>query len=138
MFTDKNIIIIGLIVSVLFSCKSEKADLSNSKWVYNFEQCNDYLEFVDESKYNFYSCELDEKFYGSYLIKLDTLFLESNGSEYDSDFKKDSKHKAPKEKFTLLIENDIIKWIDKWEFKNNDWNKSDYIFDKDYIFKKIR
>ena len=127
---------IVLLLTLAISCVKQNANLQNTKWSYNFEGSSDYFEFKENAKYNYYSCELNELFYGTYTVEGDTINIVQLGSEFDTSFKEGSRHRVPKEKYKLFVKNNTITHLEKWEFKDEKWYKSNFKFDENYIFEK--
>lgn len=124
-------------VGIACSSYQESQRLSNTKWVYYFGDCSDYYEFIDDAKYNFYSCESGDTFYGNYFLKGDTVIIEQLYGAYDKNFSEDSRHRTPQLKYKLLLTyNKQLEPIERWEFQRGKWSKSDFQFDKDYYFTK--
>jgi hypothetical protein len=132
----KSYILFAILIITMVSCVNKKTDLLNTKWVHNFEECKDYFEFKDNLEYNYYSCESDELSYGTYFLVNDTINIEQLAGEFDMNFEANSRHRTPKERYKLLIDEGFIRYLEKWEFKNEKWQKSDFIFDENYTFKK--
>ena len=134
--------IIGLLILINLSstcCISQKVDLVNTRWVYKYDNCQDYLEFKKDKKYLSFSCETNKTVYGSYYFDDGFLILEQKKGEFDDDFPENSRHKTEHLKFKLQLKNGKLKYIERWELdKNNKWVKSNFKFDDDYLLEKIK
>lgn len=106
----------------LFIVSCEGGDsIHNSKWENKMGDCLSYLHFITEKDYEYFDCELVEKFYGSYTLRNDTILIRQSSSEYDSEFKEDSRHKSSPEKFKLLMAEDTIRFFKKWNSTSKSW-----------------
>ena len=73
-----------IIINLNTTCISQTVDFVNTKWVYKYDDCQDYLEFKKDKKYLSFSCETNETIYGSYYFDDGFLILEQKEGEYDS------------------------------------------------------
>jgi len=99
----------------------EKRDiLLNTKWENNIHGCIDYLEFVEKDSVILYDCPIDEKQFGTYDMKSDTIIIAITKGQYDNEINEDSKNSQENYKFSLLLKSDTL-------FYFNDSKKIAYI-----------
>lgn len=87
------LIVLGFfLLAVVFSQKKAgRVDIAGTRWrflvaEYNNEKYYNYIIFLKDSSYEYYSCELGSKFWGSYSLKGDTVVVVEDSTEYcDSD-----------------------------------------------------
>ncbi len=131
--------VIVIVISICWSVSSlaQNKDLTNSKWVFNFGKCQDYIKFKKQNQYEFFSCETGDTVFGFYKLNGNSLILKQVKGVYDKEFPIKSQHRTPQIKFRLIINNDSMWFIERWELNmNNKWIKSDFTFSKNYLFKK--
>lgn len=127
-----------LLLSLSFSCASQSQDdFVDTKWVYDFGGCQNVITIKNNNNYSYYSCETRDTVSGDYLLKRDTLIFYQNKSSSDKEFKNNSKHHSSPLKFKLLLNDDSLRFIERWELSANDnWYKSNFNFSSDFVFKK--
>lgn len=134
---------------VLFSAcnqfKTERSDKSNiefplklplagTKWQCKItEGCINVYEFKINNNYRFYSCEMEDTFYGRYFFKQDTLILDEMGSIYDTP--KDE-HKITKKKYYAVIKNGKLSHLRMYNRFNNNFELSNFKFDENIYYTK--
>lgn len=134
----RNLILFIILSNLVVSCSSQSKDFINTKWIYNFEDCQDYFEFKEDGQYVFFSCEADEIVYGDYTVENNFLILEQRKGEFDDEFSSDSRHRTQHLKFKLRIEDGLMRYVERWELNTeNKWVKSDFEFDDAYSYKKV-
>ena len=113
------------------STQSNALKLNGTKWSYYFGRDNlsSYFLFIDGKKYKFYNAETGDTTFGSYFLRNDTILLNQEYSVFDDEFPKDSRHRAPKLQFKMLVnrksqlgfieqwDNNTRKWVDNYFFK---------------------
>ena len=83
--------------------------ISGTKWTQKVnEEAYNYLIFKSDSSYFEYDCEMDEKYYGTYYLKNDSLILIQKEGEFDKEFSEKSKHRAGADKRILQFHNEKI------------------------------
>lgn len=129
-------IFIPLILLIMISCTQagkenkkggiymrnpEKRDiLLNTKWENEIHSCIDYIEFVEKDSVILYDCPLDEKHFGTYNMKSDTIVIAITKGQYDNEIKEDSKSSQENYNFSLLLKSDTLFYV-------NDSKKIAYI-----------
>ena len=125
-------------LNLTLSCSSQSEIFVNTKWIYDFGDCQDFLEFKENGQYSFFSCEADETVYGNYTVENEVIILEQKDGEYNKEFAEDSRHRTQHLKFKLRLKNEQIIYVERWELDaNNKWIKSDFKFDDSYSYKKV-
>lgn len=126
-----------LMICLNTSCMYQEKEMTNTKWVFDFEGCQDYIKTKENRQYEFYSCESGDTFFGEYSFENDTLVLTQLKGEYDDSFDKSSRHRTPSVKFKLVIDQDKLRFIERWELNPlGEWYKSSFNFPPDYEFKR--
>ena len=136
MKANKWIFFVGCL---LFSCKvpESKIILTNTKWEYKVaDNCTNYYYFKNANSFIFYSCEQQDIFFGNYFQSKDSFLLDDIGSVSDTIFNKNSCHKFERRHYKIIIKNNMMRHIYLEELKNGKWEKSNWKFDKDYIYRK--
>lgn len=119
------------------SCMVQKDELIDTKWVYDFDDCQDYWKFKEQNKYEFYSCETGDTTYGTYVLENNTLRVHQVKGSHDQEFSEKSRHRTPNIKFELEINDNGMVFKERWETDpQGNWTKSDFTFPEDYVFKK--
>lgn len=132
----KNLVFIALLI--LSSCRTQDNNLANTKWVYDCgDSCIDYISFKNENLYEYYSCETGETLFGGFFLSGDSIILQQLEGSYDHEFTKESRHSTPKIRYKMIVKDDFILFIDRWEFNNEGiWINSDFDFPDSYKLKK--
>ena len=143
----RNLITIIIFLHLLISCntrhkkefkKENTLVLSNTKWECQIaENCINYYEFKSDSSYTFYSCEMEDEYFGNYYFKGDTLVLDEKGSIYDKDLPKESSHRSERLLYEKIIKDGKLKSLFVSDWVNGKWVKSDFKFDDAYSYKKV-
>ena len=111
-----------------------KLSLAGTEWQCKItEDCINVYEFKINSSYKFYSCEMEDTFYGSYFFKQDTLILHEMGSIDDIP---NDEHKTTKKKYYAVIKNDKLSHLKMYEWFNNKFELSNFKFDENYFYTK--
>lgn len=96
------ILVIGFVNLIFYSdnLKTQHTDkLENTRWEFVVvDNYIDYLEFNDSFGVTVFSCELDEKSFGKYSVKNDTVKVMTFSGEFDSEFPINSVHRHKKQK----------------------------------------
>ena len=113
-------------------------NLSKTKWECKIaEGCVNYYKFKPDSSYIFYSCEMEDEYFGNYNFKGDTLILDEKGSIYDKDLPEKSDCRAKRMLYKTVIKNDELLFISVSDWINGEWVKSDFKFNDAYSYKKV-
>ncbi len=68
--------------------------LNDFVWVQKVtEECYNSITFTKTDSIQIYSCEIKEKYFGTYKINNDTLICQMNKAEFDNDFSENSRHR---------------------------------------------
>jgi hypothetical protein len=136
----RNVIILFLYLFV--SCNTENKKevkreqtykLEKTKWICKIaDNCTNYYEFKTKNSFIFYSCEMEDEYFGNYYFKGDTLVIDQKGSVYDKDLPKESIHKTERKQYKLLIKDNKLKHLFMSDWVNEKWIKSDFKFDGSY------
>lgn len=111
-----------------------KLSLAGTKWQCKItEDCINVYEFKINNNYRFYSCEMEDTFYGSYFFKQDTLILDEIGSIYDTP--KDE-HKITRKKYYVVIKNGRLSHLKMYEWFNDKFELSNFKFDQNIYYTK--
>jgi len=121
------------------SCNTQnKQELSKTKWECKIvEGCINFYEFNSDSSFIFYSCEMEDEYFGNYYFRGDTLVLDQKGSIYDKDLPKESTERVDRKQYKAIIKNDKLKHLSTSNWVNGKWVKSDFKFDDAYSYKKV-
>jgi hypothetical protein len=126
-----------LMICLNTSCMSQEKEMTNTKWVFDFEGCQDYIKTKENSQYEFYSCESGDTVFGEYSFENDTLVLTQLKGEYDDSFDESSRHRTPSVKFKLVLDPDKLRFIERRELNPlGEWYKSSFDFPPDYEFRR--
>ena len=139
----KNNIIICVLVILLCGCqKSVFSTLEGSEWQCSIaEGCVDCYYFLPDSNFISYNCESDSKCYGRYFIHNDTLCICEFACSLDSLLSQlDGYYGLGKSMYKIVLESEKLKHVGKWSYvdKKNEWVKDDFIFDNNYLFKRVK
>lgn len=112
--------------------------LAKTKWECKIaEGCINFYEFKSDSTFTFYSCEMEDEYFGDYYFKGDTLVLDQKGSIYDKDLHENSIHRAERKLYKVEIKDDKLKHLFMSDWINGKWVKSNFKFDDTYLYKKV-
>lgn len=117
----------------LNSCSGQitESELVGTQWEYAFSDDNkDYLKFFDNGKYESYSAEAMMTSIGVYFIKNDTLNLVSV-IDVNNDHRFKPRHIKAK------IVGGKLSYLSFDRIYKNEWQKSDFIFDPEYVLIKV-
>jgi len=118
---------------------SDFPKLENTKWQHKInESCINLLKFYLDSTTLYYSCEMEDTFYGKYFISGDTLHIEeyprnslsSNEDMIWSDYPK----------FKIIVIGEKLKFIEKFSYHipKEIWIKDNFDFDEDFLFEQVK
>lgn len=128
---------IPLVFGIIFNACSQNVPLTNTKWECKIaDDCINTYTFKTDSTFIFYNCEMDDILYGNYLLKRDTLVLDTKSSVYDNVYDEDSPHRYERKKYIAIIQDNTIKYLWLEELTNGKWSKSDFKFTNDYLYIK--
>lgn len=142
-------------VSILCSCGQSKtakdnipignvdemqiSSLANTKWECKIaEGCVNVYEFKIDSSFLFYSCEMEDSLFGEYYFKGDTLILDEKGSIYDEKYPEGSIHRIGRKMYWVNISEDKLRHLKMSEWINGKFEKSDFKFNDDYLYSKVK
>ncbi|MDZ4210234.1 MAG: hypothetical protein U1C59_00815, partial [Methylotenera sp.] len=87
------------------------------------------------------SCESNDKYYGTYLVKDDTLYIHNIGTDTDSLLSSsESERKSQEAKYKIICVNGKLKYIERWSYSISmeKWIKDDFQFDDNFLFEKVQ
>lgn len=131
--------IIHLSLTIVFllltmSCNAQKSlDLKDTKWVYDFGGgYKSYYLFTEHGKYEYFDAELGELLKGTFMIQNDTVFLNQETGQYDSEFKETSRHRTENRQLKLVVKNyKELADSSYWDQEGNKWKDGAFIFVKE-------
>lgn len=115
--------------------------LINTKWECKIAVgCISYYSFGTNSKSIFYSCESEDKYFGSYLVNNDTLYIHNYFTDRDSLLPKESDLRSQEAKYKLILVNGKLKHVERWVFSkaNSLWEKDSFKFDNNTTFERVK
>jgi len=143
----RNLITIIILSHLFISCntrhkkESKKENifvLSETKWECKIaDGCINFYKFKSDSSFVFYSCEMEDEYFGDYYFRNDTLFLDQKGSIYDKDLSKKSTERTERKLYELVIKDDKLKHLFMSNWIDDKWVKSDFKFNEAYSYKKV-
>lgn len=112
-------------------------ELSGTEWSHKIaEGCVNTYSFKADSQYVFYSCEMEDTYYGKYFVQDDTLNLFEYVTAVDSLLAADSPERNEHAKFKVVMVDGKLKHIARLVQVNGVWEKSDFIFPENYLYVK--
>lgn len=118
--------------------ESNIAELSGTKWSYKIaDGCINTYSFKADSQYVFYSCEMEDTYYGKYFVQDDTLNLYEYVTATDSLLPADSPERNDQAKFKVIMVDGKLKHIARLVQVNGVWEKSDFTFPENYLYVKV-
>lgn len=109
--------------------------LSGTKWEYKIaDGCTNSYKFNSDGSFIFYSCEMEDEYFGSYYFKRDTLFIDQKGIVYDAELPEES---TERKLYELVIKDNELKHLSVSDWVKEEWVKSDFKFDDSYLYKKV-
>ena len=100
-----------------------------------------YYQFKSDSNSIYYSCESDDKYYGKYYVKADTLYIHNFVTDTDSLLSSmESEHRSQQAKYKLVLESGKLKHLERWSYseKKDSWTKDSFNFGDDFLFEKVK
>ena len=129
-------------------CKIDKKNeskiplLEDTKWQFKIaEDCVNYYHFKADSNCVYYSCETEDKSYGKYFVKQDTLHIYEFVTDSDSLLtKEDIEHRSQQAKYKIVFESEKLKHIERWSYSGakKKWTKDNFEFGDNFLFEKVR
>jgi hypothetical protein len=121
---------------------SNMPSLEGTKWQFKIaDDCINYYLFKSDSNCIYYSCESDDKYYGKYYIKDDTLYIQNFVTDTDSLLSSmESEHRSQRAKYKLILEDNKLKHVERWSYSvtKNLWTKDNFDFGDDFLFEKVK
>jgi hypothetical protein len=144
--------LIMLIGGMIYSCENSSTQnnekkmgmpsLLNTKWQFKIaDECINYYLFKKDSSSIYYSCESDDKYYGKYYVKRDTLYIHNFVTDTDSLLSSmESEHKSQQAKYKLVFNDNKLKHLERWSYSVSKdlWTKDDFDFGDDFLFEKVK
>ncbi len=116
--------------------------LEGTRWSYQIaEGCINYYHFKADSNSVYYSCESDDKYYGKYYIKEDTLYIHNFVTDTDSLLSSmESEHRSQQAKYKLILEANKLKHVERWSYSVTKelLTKDNFDFGDDFLFEKVK
>lgn len=133
----KWILFIVLLFLFCLSCRKPINTLENTKWVFCFEECFDYLFFRDDDNFELFSCETGDTIFGKYEKEDKKLLLKCEQGTSNG-FEKKSLYRVSNIRYYLIMDNETIRFSELWQYDevNKKWEKSDFVFEQKYEFKR--
>jgi hypothetical protein len=121
---------------------SNMPSLEGTKWQFKIaDDCINYYLFKSDSNSIYYSCESDDKYYGKYYIKDDTLYIQNFVTDTDSLLSSmESEHRSQRAKYKLILEDNKLKHVERWSYSvtKDLWTKDNFDFGDDFLFEKVK
>jgi hypothetical protein len=93
-------------------------NLNESVWVQKVtEECYNSITFTRTDSIQIYSCEIGEKYYGTYKISNDTLICQITKAEFDYEFPENSRHRLKPYKTEILYSNSELTELNEQKSK---------------------
>lgn len=87
----------------------QKTSIKKTKWIKEIApNCFDYIYFASYDSVILYRCEVPEKIFGKYILKNDTVLINTLKGEYDDDFPEGSRHRHTKKRFKMFVKGDTL------------------------------
>ena len=115
------ILIVGAVSFLISSVKvnAQQIDnLENTRWKFVvIDEHADYIEFKDSLNVTIYRCEIEDKIFGKYSIKQDTVIIKTISGEFDNEFPINSIHKHKKTEMYFLLQSDTLVLLENRDTK---------------------
>jgi hypothetical protein len=112
-------------------------DLIGTTWSCKIvENCINEYSFKSDSTFSFFSCEMQDEYFGNFYFEDGFLMLDQKGSVHDKSFPETSRHRAKRRLYMVKIDKDSFVHLSMSEWENGNWIPSDFKFDEDYIYEK--
>lgn len=119
--------------------KGAPVDLIGTTWKCEIaDGCINVYDFETDSIFKFFSCEMEDEYYGSYYFKDGFLMLDQKGSIYDESFPESSIHRAERRLYRVDIKGQEFKHLSMSDWVNDKWVQSDFKFDESYVYRKMK
>ncbi|MDM1046614.1 hypothetical protein HX004_08395 [Myroides sp. 1354] len=110
-----------------------KHDLEGTKWQCVIEEnCVNQYRFVTVDTFEFYSCEMEETYYGTYYFEDNFLMIYEKGSYEESDDYYEQKL------FKTVIEDNYLKHLTLNYLEKGKWVKSKFVLEDKYKYYKVK
>jgi hypothetical protein len=120
---------------------AEIPDLVGTRWEFKItDNCINYYQFNADSSSICYSCASQDKYYGKYYVKGDTLYIHEYVTDTDSTLlPMDSEHRSQQAKYKLVLKNGKLKHIERWSYSEalDTWTKDNVVFREDFLFERV-
>lgn len=124
-----------------FSCSGQgkqSTELTGTKWECKIaDGCINVYEFTTENTFKFFSCEMEDEYFGEYYFKDGVLMLDQKGSIYDENLPDSSMHRAERKLYKVEIKGDKLKHLSMSNWVNGEWVQSSFKFDDNYSYQKV-
>lgn len=127
----KKVVLLFVFGFLLISCSHRKPSLSNTTWVYNCGDCQDYISFREDSTYVAFFCETGDTISGKYSDAGEFIILNQEYGYFDDDFQEGTGHKVGTATYELILVNGkYLGYSQNWDAENKKW-KVDYYLTKE-------
>lgn len=134
--------VVLLCSNLCFACSAwvkQSTALVGTKWKCEIaEGCVNFYEFTTDSTFTFFSCEMEDQYFGNYYFEDGVLMLEQKGSVYDRYLPESSAHRAESKLYKVDVTGDKLKHISMSDWINGKWVESDFKFDENYTYQKTK
>lgn len=118
---------------VCFSQTKEKINLEGTKWECEIgKDCYNVYRFLTDTTFEFYSCEMEETYYGEYYFENNFLMIFEKGSYEESDDNYEQKL------FKVCIKDNYLRHLSLSYMEEGKWVKSKFVFDDTYKYIKTK
>jgi hypothetical protein len=118
------------------------SSLENTKWQLKIaDNCVNYFMFKESGNMIYYSCETEDRSYGTYFIKDDTLNIHEFITDSDSLLVSyETEHRSQEAKYKLVLIGNKLKHIERWTYtvSKKKWEKESIQFDDGFLFEKVK
>jgi hypothetical protein len=121
--------------------KIQLSTFVNTMWEFKVaDGCISTYNFNPDGESIFYSCELEDKYYGKYYVNNDTLYIHNYITESDSLLPKESEHRSQEARYKLILIDGKLNHIERWIYSKADglWEKDNFKFDEKYTFERVK
>jgi hypothetical protein len=134
--------IIAIWYILYISChalQNQSTKLKGTVWECKItEDCVNTYKFMTDSTFKFLSCEMQDEYYGVYFFMDGFLMLDEKGSVYDKNLPDSSADKAERKLYKVAITGNKLKHLSMSDWIDGKWIQSNYKFNEDYLYKKIK
>ncbi|MDM1046610.1 hypothetical protein HX004_08365 [Myroides sp. 1354] len=115
-----------------FSQMKGKINLAGTKWECKIEKdCVNVYKFLTDTTFEFYSCEMEETYYGEYYFENNFLMIYEKGSYEPSDY-------YEQKLFKVCIKDNYLQRLSLSYMEKGKWVKSKFVFDDTYKYMKVK